>query len=81
MNRLIEVPPGHPWSCTGCQVEVSLVRVKSHTQVTIAHDDDCPIFIARLRDLAPNLDLDTALTIRPGSATDLDAVANLFPRW
>jgi hypothetical protein len=78
----MNVPPGHPWSCDGCKVTVQLERQDGNTIVTLAHDDDCPTFLARLETLAPEgMDLSTASTIRPGGRVDLDAAETLFPEW
>jgi hypothetical protein len=81
MNRPGQVPHGHPWSCSGCQVVASVIRAGDLTEIHLEHEDHCSTFAARLRELAPDIYLDTAATIRPGTATDLNAVDSMFPRW
>jgi hypothetical protein len=78
----IPVPPGHPWSCSTCQVTVSVVHAAGLTEVQLGHDDGCPTFAARLRSLVPGLENDPdAFTVRQGTATDEAEAAAMFPRW
>lgn len=79
MIEPVKIPPGHPWSCPGCQVTASVIRHGGHTEVHLGHDDDCATFTARLRTLAPELETATALTIRPGAQVDREQVDALFP--
>jgi hypothetical protein len=81
MTRPVPVPPGHPWSCSGCQVVASVTRSAAAAEVILEHEDHCATFAARLRALAPGMELDGALTVRPGTDTDRAAINGMWPRW
>jgi hypothetical protein len=75
----VPVPPGHPWACPTCQVTVNAVREGRDIVVDVGHGNGCPTFILRIQTLAPDLELDSAMTIRPGDPVDRAEVEALFP--